>query len=191
MKIINGFQGEYRFLSNFWPCYLVYKNRLYPTVEHAYQAAKTESPELKSLLTDCPTPGEAKDYFETKMIKPDPGWTTEKKLMVMEALLVIKFGGKEPLLTRALLDTGDAMLIEGNNWNDTFWGVCNNTGENNLGRLLMKVRDGLFRQKEQILLQLELTADNTSAAKALSVTTRSLYEKLIAFKIQNKEYWIS
>jgi hypothetical protein len=39
-----------------------------------------------------------------------------------------------------LLDTSDKVLIEENNWNDTFWGVCNGVGENNLGRLLMQVR---------------------------------------------------
>ncbi|MEO6612807.1 MAG: NADAR family protein [Chitinophagaceae bacterium] len=191
MKTINEFQGEYRFLSNFWPCYLVYNNLLYPSVEHAYQAAKVESPGVKSQIKDCPTPAEAKDYFETHAIKPGQDWTIEKKLVVMEQLLVIKFGGTEPLLTRALLATGDATLIEGNNWNDTFWGVCNNTGENNLGRLLMEVRENLLRQKEQIILQLELKHDNAAVANALSITPRCLYEKMIAFKVQNKEYWIT
>ena len=32
-------------------------------------------------------------------------------------------------------------LIEGNVWNDTFWGVCNGKGHNHLGKILMKVRD--------------------------------------------------
>jgi predicted NAD-dependent protein-ADP-ribosyltransferase YbiA (DUF1768 family) len=36
--------------------------------------------------------------------------------------------------------TGDEELVEGNWWNDTFWGVCNGVGENNLGKLLMKIR---------------------------------------------------
>jgi len=164
---------------------------LYPTAEHAYQAAKVESPDIKTRIINCPTPADAKDYFETHDIKPDHGWTIEKKLRVMEELLMIKFGGKEPLLTRALLATGDAELIEGNTWNDTFWGVCNNTGENNLGKILMKVREELFRQKEQIILQLELKQDNAAVANALSITPRELYERMIAFKIQNKEYWIS
>lgn len=164
---------------------------MYPSVEHAYQAAKIESPELKTLIKDCPTPAEAKNYLETQKLKPDPDWNIEKKLMVMEQLLMIKFGGKEPLLTRALLETGDAVLVEGNNWNDIFWGVCNNTGENNLGKILMKVREELFRQKAQIIHQLELASDNSAVADTLSITTRCLYERMIAFKIQNKEYWIS
>lgn len=36
--------------------------------------------------------------------------------------------------------TAEELLVEGNNWNDTFWGVCRGRGENNLGRILMKVR---------------------------------------------------
>ena len=191
MKTINEFQGEYRFLSNFWPCYLVYQNMVYPTAEHAYQAAKVESADIKERIRNCPTPANAKDYFEVNKVNPDPGWTVEKKLMVMEELLRIKFSGSEPFLTRALLGTGDAGLIEGNNWDDTFWGVCNNIGENNLGKLLMKIREELIRQKEQIILQLELGLTNDAVANVLAITPRQLYEKMMAFKIQNKEYWIS
>jgi N-glycosidase YbiA len=191
LKTITAFQGEYRFLSNFWPCHLVYNNLLYPTVEHAYQASKVESPDVKAMIRNCHTPAEAKDYLETHTIKPGKHWTVDRKLAVMEELLMIKFGGKEPLLTRALLATGEATLIEGNTWNDTFWGVCDNTGENHLGRLLMKVREELFRQKEQIILQLEGKQGNTAIANALSITPGLLYERMIAFSIQNKEYWIS
>jgi hypothetical protein len=108
----------------------------------------------------------------------------------MEELLRLKFSGKEPFLTRALLDTENARLIEENNWNDTFWGVCNNTGENNLGKLLMKIREDLINQKQHIILQLEMGLNNDTIAKALAITPGQLYEKMMAFKIQNKEFWI-
>ena len=94
-------------------------------------------------------------------------------------------------MTRALMDTGDAELIEGNNWNDTFWGVCNNAGENNLGKLLMKIRAALIRQKEEIILQVKTKPDNAAVGNALSITPKTLYERMIAFGIKNKEYWIS
>ena len=191
MKTINEFQGEYRFLSNFWPSYLMYKDILYPTTEHAYQAAKVDSSDIKTGIKNCHTPAEAKDYLETHRIKPAPEWTIAKKLVVMEELLMIKFGGKEPFLTRALLATGDAELIEGNTWNDTFWGVCNGSGENHLGRLLVKVRDELIRQKQEIIFQFAEAPCNDAIADALSITPRELYEKMVAFKIKNKEYWIS
>jgi hypothetical protein len=44
-------------------------------------------------------------------------------------------------LRKMLVDTGDAYLEETNYWHDTFWGVYNGIGENNLGKLLMVVRD--------------------------------------------------
>lgn len=191
MNTITEFQGEYRFLSNFWPCYIMYQGALYPTAEHAYQAAKAESLDVKTIIINCPTPAAAKEYVELNSIQTTPGWTLEKKLAVMEELLMIKFGGREPFLTRALLETGDADLVEGNTWNDTFWGVCNGAGENNLGRLLVKVREELLRQKQGILIQLETATSNDAVAKALSITQRELYEKMVAFKIKNKEYWIS
>ena len=149
MKSINEFQGEYRWLSNFWPCYLIYQDILYPSVEHAYQATKVENVDIKTAIKNCQTPADAKDFFEVQGVRPDPGWTIPKKLGIMEELLKIKFGGKDPFLTRALLETCDADIIEGNTWNDTFWGVCNGSGENNLGRLLMKVREELFQQNQQ------------------------------------------
>jgi predicted NAD-dependent protein-ADP-ribosyltransferase YbiA (DUF1768 family) len=54
--------------------------------------------------------------------------------------LALKFS--DPVLREMLLDTGDAILEEGNMWNDTFWGIDLNTGkgQNHLGRLLMERR---------------------------------------------------
>jgi ribA/ribD-fused uncharacterized protein len=189
MTQITSFLGQYRFLSNFWPCYLVYHDLIYPSAEHAYQSAKVESPEMKARIQSCETPVAAKDFLEKNGIKPEK-WNITKKLAVMEELLKIKFGGMDPLLTRALLDTDNAELIEGNTWNDTFWGVCNNQGENNLGKLLMKIRQELVHEKQAIHWQLEKCTRNIEVADALSLSTRQLYEKMIAFGIKNKEFWI-
>jgi ribA/ribD-fused uncharacterized protein len=169
----------------------MYQDILFPSAEHAYQAAKISDHDVKIKIKNCPTPADAKEFFKTHGITPDPGWTIEKKLGVMEELLQIKFGGKEPLLTKELLATGDADLVEGNTWNDTFWGVCNGSGENHLGRLLMKVREDLMRQKESIIIQLGKNSRNADVANALAITQRELYEKMVAFRIKNKEYWIS
>jgi predicted NAD-dependent protein-ADP-ribosyltransferase YbiA (DUF1768 family) len=45
IKHISSFTGEYRFLSNFYPCVVHLDEEVYPSVEHAYQAAKTVNPE--------------------------------------------------------------------------------------------------------------------------------------------------
>ena len=65
----------------------------------------------------------------------------------MEEALRKKFS--DPGLRKALLDTGDEYLEEGNTWRDEYWGVCNGIGKNRLGKLLMKIRDEL-RQQEGI-----------------------------------------
>src|SRR6185369_8674281 len=41
------FQGDNRFLSNFFPAEVIYEGITYPTAEHAYQAAKTLDPEQR------------------------------------------------------------------------------------------------------------------------------------------------
>ena len=53
-----------------------------------------------------------------------------------------KFSQSEEL-KKKLLDTGDQELIEGNYWNDTFWGVCEGKGQNHLGKILMQIREEL------------------------------------------------
>ena len=64
----------------------------------------------------------------------------EVKDEVMLYLVQKKFFTKDVYL-RMLLATKDAKLIEGNTWGDTYWGVCNGKGQNELGKILMQVRD--------------------------------------------------
>lgn len=135
---ISEFQGEYRFLSNFYPAEVELDGVTYPTVEHAFQAAKVFSPELRENIRNAPRPGLAKRMGRKHPLRAD--WE-QVKLSIMEQLVRQKFS-KEPLRSR-LLATGSAELIEGNYWNDTFWGVCRGKGENHLGRMLMKVREEL------------------------------------------------
>ena len=56
-------------------------------------------------------------------------------------------------LKQKLLHTGNEKLIEGNSWHDYIWGMnfsCT-IGENNLGKILMEVRDELKGNKEVAL----------------------------------------
>jgi ribA/ribD-fused uncharacterized protein len=85
------------------------------------------------------TAGHAKRAGRKLKLRKD--WD-EIKLTVMEEVLKMKFLGNQKLAQK-LIDTGDAVLIEGNWWNDTYWGVCNDKGENHLGQLLMKIRKEL------------------------------------------------
>ena len=135
---IDYFSGDYRFLSNFWPSEVNFNGVTYTTVEHGYQAAKTLSDSERLWIKASPTPGVAKRRGKEVTLRED--WE-QVKLYVMETLLRLKFS--DPELCFKLLLTGNAELIEGNTWGDTYWGVCRGRGSNNLGKLLMKIREVL------------------------------------------------
>lgn len=145
--MIAEFSGEYRFLSNFWPCTVTIRGWIddpideteYPSVEHAYQAAKTLDRSMRQHICNQISPGRAKKIGKTIELRPD--WE-EIKIEVMGNLLIEKF--KHPALNTMLLATKPHMLMEGNHWGDTFWGVCNGLGSNHLGRILMEIRDGTY-----------------------------------------------
>ena len=69
-----------------------------------------------------------------------PDWE-QVKTGIMEEIVRAKFT-QHPELAALLLATGDTVLVEGNHWGDTCWGVDTRTGrgENHLGKILMKVR---------------------------------------------------
>lgn len=109
------FQGEFEFLSNFYTHNIEYNGIVYPTVEHAFQAAKCLDNEEKLKILEAPTPGKAKRIGKKIVMRPD--WDNIK-IDVMKDLLVLKFS--DPELKEKLKATGEEELIEGNNWNDTF-----------------------------------------------------------------------
>lgn len=139
-KIISRFWKEYSFLSNFFLCHVEYEGVIYPSVEHAYQGAKTLDIEQRKLILKCSTPGKAKRFGRKFILRED--WE-DVKVSIMKDLLYSKFSNKE--LFSLLENTSDAILVEGNDWGDKFWGVSKNIdgsfyGQNKLGELLMKVR---------------------------------------------------
>ena len=136
---IDRFEGGYEFLSNFFMHPVTLDGVIYPSNEHAYQAAKSVNPDEREFVRACATPGQAKKAGRRNVtLRAD--WE-EFKLKVMEDLVRQKFHDSD--LKKQLLDTGTSELIEGNWWNDTFWGVCNGKGEKHLGRILMKIREEL------------------------------------------------
>jgi len=57
---VRAFVGQYAFLSNFYRAPVMLDGVGYPTVEHAYQAAKTGDPKEREWVRSAPSPGEAK-----------------------------------------------------------------------------------------------------------------------------------
>jgi len=139
LQVVDRFTGEFAFLSNFYDSPITLNGFHYRTVEHAFQAMKTKNSSERERIRRASTPGLAKRLGRQVTLRR--GWD-EMKIAVMRDLLRLKFSvGTE--LAEWLCNTGDAELIEGNYWGDTFWGVCEGEGENMLGKLLMEIRDEL------------------------------------------------
>jgi ribA/ribD-fused uncharacterized protein len=144
MKKVEKFRGEFRFLSNFEPCEVVFEGETYPSTEHAYQAAKTLDTRVRKLflLVDA---GKAKQAGKKLKVRED--WA-EVRVSIMEGLMRQKFAPGTPLASK-LVALKDYDICEGNYWHDNFWGSCTcakcaDKGENVLGKLLMRLRDELL-----------------------------------------------
>ena len=135
-SVIDSFDKEYSFLSNFYEAPVEWEGIIYPSNEHAFQAAKVINPVKRMEIAAAATPGQAKRMGRSVNLRHD--WEQVKYNVMLEIVLA-KFHQHSDL-AEALLDTGDAELIEGNWWNDTTWGVCNGIGSNWLGKILMSVR---------------------------------------------------
>lgn len=109
-EIIDSFTGRYAFLSNFYPC-AIELDRTYPSVEHAFVAMKTLDKSLREEVAFIPTPGQAKRFGRKLVLRPD--WNN-LRLDVMLDCVQRKF--QRPDLRRMILNTGNALLIEGNTW---------------------------------------------------------------------------
>lgn len=151
VAMISSFREKFAFLSNFHPAQIIYNGCKFATAEHAFQAAKCVkiSDELK--IQQAPSPRMAKYLGRSIHLKPN--WDTERN-KVMEEILRLKFC--RPDLRQLLLETKNKTLVEGNQWHDTYWGVCNcskhkSVGQNHLGKLLMKIRTEI--QVEQKIKQ--------------------------------------
>jgi ribA/ribD-fused uncharacterized protein len=139
LQKIDSFQGQYRFLSNFWPATVEFEGLTYPDVEHAYQSAKTLDMNERRRIAALPTPADAKHAGEELPLRAD--WPNIKYDVMLQCVRY-KFT-HHPDLAAKLLATGDAYLEEGNTWHDEIWGVYQGQGTNWLGKILMQVRQEL------------------------------------------------
>ena len=136
MSIINAFRKEYFFLSNFYKCNVTYNGITFNSSEAAFQAQKCPARAAEFSKLDA---SDAKAMGRHVTLRRD--WESVKDNAMYE-IVKAKFTQNETLKER-LLATGDSELVEGNDWNDKYWGVCNGYGKNMLGKILMRIRTEL------------------------------------------------
>lgn len=144
--VVERFDGEFGWLSNFGPGSCELDGVTYRSREHAFQAGKSENPAYRAKVRSAATPGAAKGLGRRVELRPD--WDATARFAVMQQVLDSAFS--RPLLRQRLVRTGDALLIEGTGFNprhcDNVWGCCRCPqhvripGDNHLGLMLMAVR---------------------------------------------------
>ena len=151
--------AEYGELSNFAPYPIVLKGKRWPTSEHYFQAQKFANAKDQEEIRAVSSPMIAARMGRDRKRKLRRDWE-RVKIGIMREAVEAKFRQHDDL--RALLAaTGDAKLIE-HTENDDFWGDGGDgSGRNELGRVLMAVRESLARE----------TAESVSA-EVLSVRHR-------------------
>jgi len=146
MPEVKMFKDEWSGFSNFTPVVIYYEGLKYPSVEHAFVAAKTLNLDFRKKISElAPTKaGLAKSLGRKCLLRLD--WDNIK-VATMSYFLKQKFSYDK--FKTLLLSTGDMKITEGNYWHDNFWGDCyckkceNVPGENILGKLLMKIREDI------------------------------------------------
>lgn len=158
---VDRFRLAYDYLSNFYPACVSVDGMEYLNAEAAYQAAKCARREDRTLFTEL-GPRDAKQLGRKLPLRSD--WE-DVKVQEMEKIVRAKFT-QNPHLAGFLTETGDAELVEGNTWHDTFWGVDLKTGggENHLGKILMALRqefqkNGLPEQDQTPCFRCEISED--------------------------------
>ena len=140
---IDSFRGKYAFLSNFYMCPVSVpvgnETLTFQNTEAAFQAMK----DVSRAKEFCGLgPSAAKRKGRDVSLRPD--WDSVKD-DIMRMVIRCKFTQNHEL-TGLLLATEDAELVEGNTWNDRYWGVCDGRGKNRLGQLLMELRTELRQE---------------------------------------------
>ena len=146
-------RAAFRFLSHFFPAPIVMDDETWATVEHYYQAQKSDDPAYRQAIRDTLSPGMAKrlaappqaprrvsaqSWFRKNGTLPRPDWH-EVKLGIMRRADLAKFT-QHGELGVVLLATGDAELVEDSPF-EPYWGIgLDGHGLNWAGRVLMEVR---------------------------------------------------
>lgn len=117
----------------------------FQTSEHAFQYLKfvKTNPEIAKRIKDAFSPNEARDIAQENRNLKLKDWS-DVKYKNMEKVLLAKTE-QNPVVKKKLLATKDHIIAEYCADEDTEWGFDNNNnGQNNLGKIWMKIRSEIL-----------------------------------------------
>lgn len=147
IKIINDFDGEeFEYLSNFYPSKFTLFDMTFENVEQYFQYMKAmffNDVETANKILQTSSPSIAKSLGREVENFDEYEWERTNVQIMYDGVLAKFLQNKD--LADKLLQTDSSLLVEGNQWQDDYWGVVNGEGQNNLGIILMQVRNILRR----------------------------------------------
>lgn len=140
-EVIGFYPREFYCFDNFSSFKVKYDGYLYSSVEEAYQALgfKESAPDIYQEIINCYSAHEAQKIAYANKDKRRKDWD-EIKVVIMEELLRCKIE-QNPYVKKKLLETKGYTIVE-DSPKDSFWGWGEDrNGNNQLGKLWMKLRD--------------------------------------------------
>ena len=158
---IDYFTGYFSFLSNNYLTPVYHDGIIFQSVLHAYYANKTEDKNIHKKILNC-------ENFQNLLslayrIKDPENWEN-KKFQIMEKLVRDKFRRNKEISEKLILTENRELintLLEYNEKN-LFWGVYKGKGENNLGRILTKIREDLIYDKKNLFININEINNNNN-----------------------------
>lgn len=139
---IGFYEREFYIFSNFSSFQIEWQDRLWPTSEHAYQAAKffDVNEDIVDEIHEAKSAHRAFKLAKVKYLEKKPDDWMSRKVDIMEDICRHKLRQHE-YVQKKLMQTGDRRLVE-DSPKDDFWGWgSSKDGRNELGKVWMRLRD--------------------------------------------------
>lgn len=141
------YEREFYVFSNFSSFQVEWRGKLWPTSEHAYQAARyfETKPEYYATIQTLKSAHEAYDFMRNNRTEERSDWYNEKRDIMKE--IVRNKLQQHAYVREKLLETGDAVIVEDSPV-DSYWGWgSDRQGRNELGKIWMELRQEIIDDK--------------------------------------------
>lgn len=187
---ISSFTGYFEFLHNNFLTPVYYEGSLYSSVTHAYHAARSNDETTRNAILN------AESFHTVANISSriqDPEDWPNRRLNVMERLVRDKFRRSKELQEKlkATEKRDITMTYEDEKKGNLFWGMVNGKGQNQLGRIIMKIRDDIVNNREilnWITTNYDLVTD-LNLLPEISLTVNKNSNKIEHLVLKNKLFY--